>query len=148
MQVRDVMSSKVATCGRDTPLNEVARLMWDGDTGFVAVVDADGKLQGAITDRDTLIAAYTTGKPLHDLTAAVAMAGTVHSCSIEAAIEEAEQKMGEFRVHRLPVVGADGLLAGVVSLSVIARKAAQDADELLEQEVGLTLGAICRPRAS
>jgi len=148
MKVKAVMRSDVATCIPETKLTEVARLMWDGDTGFVAVIDPLTQvLVGVITDRDALMAAYTTGQTLEALTARVGMAKVVKTCSPEDQIEAAEQMMGEFRVHRLPVVDEQGKIAGVLSLNEIARKAAEEGDEFLEQEVGLTLGAICRPRA-
>ena len=54
--------------------------------------------------------------------------------------------MREFQVHRLPVVTKEGKLVGVVSLNDFARKAARDENEDLEEEVAVTLGAICQPR--
>jgi len=46
------------------------------------------------------------------------------------------------------VVAKDGKLVGVVSINDIAREATRDADEELEEEVAVTLGAICQPRTT
>jgi tRNA nucleotidyltransferase (CCA-adding enzyme) len=50
--VKGIMSSRVATCGEDTPLSELQRLLVAGD-GRVAVI-RDGKLAGVVTRGDVL----------------------------------------------------------------------------------------------
>jgi CBS domain-containing protein len=52
MLVRDVMTSPVVTCTRETPAPEVARLMQERDIGAVVVVDDDGRICGIITESD------------------------------------------------------------------------------------------------
>ena len=59
MTVKELQTSAVKTCGRDTDLATVAKLMWDGDCGAVPVVTDDHKVIGMITDRDICIAAAT-----------------------------------------------------------------------------------------
>jgi CBS domain-containing protein len=63
MKVESLMTTTPITCNRETPLGEVARLMWTKDVGFLPVVAKHtGQLVGVITDRDALIGAYMTGK--------------------------------------------------------------------------------------
>jgi CBS domain-containing protein len=59
MKARDVMSQPPYTCGPNTDLATVAKIMWDHDCGFVPVVDASGSVTGAVTDRDICIATST-----------------------------------------------------------------------------------------
>lgn len=148
MKVESLMTAPAITCNPETPLGEVARLMWTKDIGFLPVVAKDtGQLVGVITDRDALIGAYTNGKLLWEIPTEVSMARAVKTCRADMQVEEAEQIMGTNQVHRLPVVNGEGRLVGVISLNDIARRAATDADETLEQEVAVALGTICRPRA-
>jgi CBS domain-containing protein len=148
MKVREVMVSKVITCKDTALLGDAAKLMWEHDIGFIPVVSEDGgAVVGVITDRDGFLAAYFQGKPLWDIPVKSAMSTRIASCGPDAEVDEAEQIMSEFQVHRLPVI-ENGKLVGVISIKDLARRAAGDVNELLEEEVALTLGAICQPRAA
>lgn len=148
MKVSELMVEKVVSCKDTASLGEAASLMWEHDIGFVPVVSAEtGALAGVITDRDGFIAAYFQGKPIWDIPVRNAMSPRVIAIRPDAEVGEAETMMGEFQIHRLPVV-KDGKLLGVISLNDLARKAASEANEEFEEEVALTLGAICQPRAS
>jgi CBS domain-containing protein len=148
MKVSELMVEKVITCKDTASLGEAASLMWEHDVGFVPVISAEtGALAGVITDRDGFIAAYFQGKAIWDIPVRNAMSPKVLSIRPDAEIGEAETLMGEFQVHRLPVV-KEGKLVGVLSLNDLARKAASESNEEFEEQVALTLGAICQPRAS
>ncbi len=148
MKVSELMMEKVVTCKDTASLGEAASLMWEHDIGFVPVISAEtSAIVGVITDRDGFIAAYFQGKPIWDIPVRAAMSPKVLSIRPEAEIGEAETVMGESQIHRLVVV-KDGKLVGVISLNDLARSAASAADEEFEEEVALTLGAICQPRAS
>jgi CBS domain-containing protein len=147
MKVREVMVSPVVTCTDRAVLADAVKLMWEHDIGFVPVVSPEtGALAGVITDRDACIAAWFQGKSLQEIPVRTAMSTRVSSCRPDADVDEAEVIMSEIQVHRLPVVSEAGKLVGVVSINDLARRAAGDADEELEGEVALTLGAISQPR--
>jgi len=147
MKIREVMVPEVVSCTDRASLGDAVKLMWERDIGFVPVLAAEtGSLAGVITDRDACIAAYFQGKPLWDIPVTSAMSTRVATCREDAEVDEAELIMSEFQVHRLPVIGADGKVCGVVSLNDLAQRAVKDADEELEEEVALTLGAISHPR--
>jgi CBS domain-containing protein len=149
MKVREVMVPEVISCSERTPLAEAVKLMWEHDIGFLPVLSAQsGALLGVITDRDACIAAYFQGKPLWDIPVGSAMSTRVATCAAEAEVDEAEQIMSEYQVHRLPVTDAAGKLVGVISLNDLAHRAVRDADAELEEEVALTLGTISQPRES
>jgi CBS domain-containing protein len=146
MKVSEMMVKEVITCSDTMLLGDAARLMWEHDVGFIPVVSSEGVLVGAITDRDGFLAAYFQGKPLWHIPVSSAMSAWIATCPPDADVEDAERLMREFQVHRLPVVTKEGKLAGVISLNDVARKATHDQDEELEEEVAVTLGAICQPR--
>lgn len=147
MKVRDVMVPKVISCTDRASLGDAVKLMWEHDIGFVPVLSAEnGALAGVITDRDACMAAWFQGKPLWDIPVKSAMSTRIFTCRDDAEVDQAELTMSEYQVHRLPVLDADGKVAGVVSLNDLAQRAVKDGDAELEEEVALTLGAISHPR--
>ncbi|MGZ6143868.1 MAG: CBS domain-containing protein [Myxococcales bacterium] len=145
MKVSDLMVSDVVTCRDTASLGEAAKLMWEHDIGFLPVIGENGALVGVITDRDGFIAAYFQGHPIWEIPVRTAMSPRIASLKPDAEVDEAEQIMAEFQVHRVPVV-KDGKLVGVISLNDLARSAAGEFNEEFEEEVALTLGAISHPR--
>ena len=147
MKVAELMTPEVFTCTDRSMLAEAVKLMWEHDIGFVPVVSSEtGALTGVVTDRDACICAFFQGKPLWDIPIASAVSSRTVTCLPDAEVDEAEELMSEFQVHRLPVVDAAGKLVGVISLNDLAQRAAGEADEEFEEEVALTLGAISHRR--
>jgi CBS domain-containing protein len=152
MNVEQLMTKNGAACLPGATLNEVAQIMWDGDCGFVPVVESHARprLVGVITDRDVCMAAYTRGASLKDLCAADAMTADFAVCGPADALSHAVLRMAEARVRRLPVADEAGQLIGVISISDIAREAARQRRrrskrEITQAEVGSLLAAISEP---
>ena len=147
MQVQQIMTTTAASCRPDTNLAAVAKLMWDHDCGFVPVVDASGKVAGVITDRDICIAAATRRLPPERISTAQAMKrAPVHTALPEDTIDTALATMQQFKIHRLPVIGADGTLKGVLSMNDVIL-AAQETGGPGAAAVVSTLSSICAHRA-
>ena len=147
MKVSELMITDVFTCKETDQLVDVARLMWEHDIGFVPVIgSANGSPVGVITDRDGFMAAYFQGKPLGDIKVKSAMSPFLASIAPDATVGEAEGLMCELQLHRLPVVTKEGKLVGVISINDLARAAARESDAEFEEEVAVTMGAICQPR--
>ncbi|MHB1651156.1 MAG: DUF294 nucleotidyltransferase-like domain-containing protein [Desulfitobacteriaceae bacterium] len=53
-RVLDIMSSPVATCQIDTPINHIARRFTREKISSVVVTDANGKMLGLVTERDLI----------------------------------------------------------------------------------------------
>ncbi len=146
MQVKQIMTSEIATCRPDTDLAVVAKLMWDRDCGFVPIVDAAGKVVGVVTDRDVCIASATRRKLPEQITAAQAMRGQpIHTSQPDDTVEKALATMKQFQVRRLPVIGADSTLKGIVSMNDIVLASPQKAGPAVVDIVS-TLAAICAHR--
>lgn len=78
------------------------------------------------------------------------MTRDVKAASVGDSVAAVEALMQVHQIRRLPVVGTDGTLAGVISLNDLAREAERQQNpkikELHIRQVEATLAAVCRPR--
>lgn len=126
MKVQDVMTRSVATCSVDETLECAARVLWERDCGCVPVVDHDGRVVAMLTDRDVCMAAYTTGKALHELRIADAMSGELVSCRATEDLPTVAARMAQAAVRRLPVVDAADNPVGILSINDLANAAMRE----------------------
>jgi CBS domain-containing protein len=146
MQVKQIMTTDIATSRPDTNLAAISKLMWDRDCGFVPVVDAAGKMAGVLTDRDICIASATRRLLPEQIPAAQAMRPQpIHTVQPEDTVEQALATMRQFQVRRLPVIAADGTLKGVISMNDIVL-ASQQKEGPAVADIASTLAAICAHR--
>ncbi len=126
LQVRDLMTTRAVSVRVSEPLSTAARLMWDHDCGVLPVLeDNGGRVVGMITDRDICMAAWSRNVPPSAITAREAMSQGLVSCSPEDSISSAESAMRSRQVRRLPVLDQASNLVGILSVTDIARMAAQ-----------------------
>jgi CBS domain-containing protein len=150
MKVDQVMTRNVMICRPEDTLNEATRKMWDHACGCLPVVDDSERVLGILTDRDVAMAAYTQGKALHELMVRPAMSQDVAFCRLGDPLETAERTMQERQVRRLPVLGSEGRLAGIITLSDIARewerRKGGRSKDLSPDAIGRTLAAVAHVR--
>jgi len=123
MKVRDVMTKHAVSCGLNSNLAEVAELMWKNECGFLPVVGDGGNVIGVITDRDISIALGTRNQRPSELLVKDVMPAKLFTCTADDNIRYALKTMSIGRIRRLPVVDAEGALAGVLSIEDIVLKA-------------------------
>ena len=145
------MTTEVKSCPEYSTLNTAAQMMWDHDIGCVPIVDHENRVIGMVSDRDVCMSAYIQGVRLSNTAVTSAMSRQVFSCHPEDELASAEKIMRENQVHRVPVVDAQGHLAGLLSLNDIAREAAREAHfkkprQVSEAEVVSTMASVCAPR--
>jgi CBS domain-containing protein len=150
MKVKDVFRSQVKSCTPLTSLDAVGRIMWENECGAVPVVDAQGKAIGILTDRDLAMAMAAKNRGSSQILVRELTSGELFSCVAEDDITEAIRKMRLHRVRRLPVIDAQGQLAGILSLKDLALAAkpgkGSDPSELSFEDIALTLQAVSRSR--
>lgn len=130
MQIHHIMTRDVRTCALETSLTEVARLMRAGCCGAIPVLDPDGRIAGVVTDRDIGMAIVNSARKPINIAACEIMSRHVHACAPDDEVRTALAMMKQFRVRRLPVVGPDARLAGIVSMDdIILRALAPDAPD-------------------
>jgi CBS domain-containing protein/catechol 2,3-dioxygenase-like lactoylglutathione lyase family enzyme len=139
MRVRDVITRNVRTTKMDRSIRSVAKTICQNKIGGLPVVDDDNHLVGIISEKDILKAmlpGYTEflEDPIQAIDFQVMersygnvlqrkvselMAKTVYSVSIDEPVMKAAAQMDLHNFRRIPVVGQDKRLAGIVSLSDI-----------------------------
>ena len=123
----------VVTATRETPVARCAQLMHDEHVGGLVIVDEhDGRSisVGMITDRDIAIEVVAFGVDAQTLTAGDIMAGELAIARDDEDLLRVLATMREHGVRRLPVVGADGSLMGIVTADNLWEVLAEEVDGL------------------
>ncbi|MEU1462814.1 CBS domain-containing protein [Streptomyces sp. NPDC005727] len=155
--VNDVMTRTVVALRTGAAFKEIVRAMQEWRVSALPVLDADGRVVGVVSEADLLPKEeYREGDPdrsaqvrhLADLrkadavTAAELMTSPAVTVPPEAAIAHAARVMARRGVKRLPVVGHDGTLKGVVSRSDLLKvflRTDEDIAEDVDREVVVRL---------
>jgi len=119
MKIQNIMTADVAACSPDTNLAAAAGQLWENDCGWLPVADGEGKVIGAVTDRDICIAVATKNRPASEIPVHEVMTGAVHACHPNDDVKSAVKTMRNEKVLRLPVVNDEGRLQGVISMNDI-----------------------------
>jgi CBS domain-containing protein len=145
-QVRDILRRDTQTVSADTSLDEVIQVIDRNDIQRVAVVDAQGKLLGLISDRDLLRFFKHDEKGIWHLLAKVKHPFKQDACQIgqlqqclaettagevmvtglitareEMLIEDVIALMLDKQLKRLPVIDAEGRFKGMISRDSLLR---------------------------
>jgi CBS domain-containing protein len=157
--VKDVMTSRVIWMEEDTPFTVIARAFEDARVSAFPVLDQAGRVVGVVSEADLLaklaladgedgmpgmiggILRHQQVKKAGATTAAELMTAPPVTVSPEDTVEHAARLMYLRRVKHLPVIDAEGGLAGIVSradvLSVFSR-ADTDIREEVQSDVALS----------
>jgi CBS domain-containing protein len=143
------MTRDVITAGRDTTVEEIARLLWSYRISGLPVIDDQRQVVGIVTESDLLVrnahlhvpsylrvldALIPLGNPRQfeeelrralGTTAGEVMSTEVISVTSDTELVDAATLMLDRRVNRLPVVDG-GRLVGIISRSDYVRLLAQD----------------------
>lgn len=145
MKAEDVMTRNVKSCRPETNLSQAAALMWDYDFGAMPVVDDENRVMGMITDRDIAIAVATKGRLATEINVDEVMSGNVYACALNEDISSTLKTMRREKVRRLPVIGNDGKLTGILSINDIVIRAGEGKGkhEISYEDVVSTFKAVC-----
>ena len=121
MNVASVCTREVVTVTPHTDLIGAARLMREKKVGFLVVVESQpdtpyGRPVGVLTDRDIVVSVIAGEADPKLLTVADVMKQYPAMVDQSDPLEQALRTMRRMGVRRLPVVGAAGMLTGVLSL--------------------------------
>ena len=137
MDVKSVMTPDPACCTPNTKLADVAKMMLDNDCGEIPVVaDKDSrKPVGVITDRDIVIRTLARGTDPMQKTVGDVMSSPAVTVTPEMSLVECCDVMEREQIRRVPVVGEDGRICGIVSLADVAMHAGRRTTAEVLQEV-------------
>lgn len=133
----EICSRSVTIAFGETPLDGAARLMRDNHVGCLVVVDeVAGKriVVGVLTDRDIVTAVVAPGLDAAALRVEDVMTTDLVTAREDDSLIDLVRTMRRKGVRRIPVVGGQGELIGVVTLD--------DVLDVLSQELSLLVGAI------
>jgi CBS domain-containing protein len=125
-RVADVMTEEVQVIEPQQSLKRAAEIMAKFDVGSLPVCNGS-RLLGMLTDRDIVVRGIASGLNLETDCVSAAMTEDVLYCSPGQDIAEALHLMGNHQVRRLPVIDAERLLVGIVSLGDLAVERPQNA---------------------
>jgi len=131
----DVMTRKVTSALRDTPLTEVARIMATRGISGLPVVDSENRVAGVISEKD-FVFRIGGGEPLRSFMEVVAYALGNEGClampagrrkaedimtsppvtvTERATLSDVASLMAEKNINRVPVTDHEGKLVGIVA---------------------------------
>ena len=117
LTVGEICTSSPRVTSPEATLAQAAKVMWEGDCGMLPVVDAARKVVGVISDRDVAMALAVRGEKALEARVKDLMNARVVSCRADEPAGAALSRLAKFQVRRLPVVSADGVIEGVLSIA-------------------------------
>ena len=117
MKIKEIMTTDVETCMRESTLQEVALKMREINVGSIPICE-DDRLVGIVTDRDIVVRGLAeqipSEAPISEILSAEVVTGTV-----DLTVEEAAEMMATHKIRRLPIVTGEQVI-GIVSLGDLA----------------------------
>lgn len=105
---------------RDDTVVDAARRLRESDIGALPICNAEGRLEGVVTNRDLVVKVLADGRdPASTTLGDIADQSEVVTIGADDSVDEALRTMKEHAVRRLPVI--DGTeLVGMVSQADVA----------------------------
>ena len=135
MLIKEICMGNVVVCGPETSAVQAASLMRHRHVGDVVVVDDpqdEGVPLGVVTDRDLVVEVLGNG-----LDPAKTTVGSFMGRPVVIARESEDatlviERMRTHGVRRVPVVGGEGEVVGIVTLNDLLKAVIDEASALLE----------------
>ena len=137
----EVMTREPVSCEATDSIRRVAEIMKAEDVGSVPVVDSKSsrRLVGIVTDRDIVVKVLAGSAKVESATVRDAMTANPASVREDEDVNRAVALMSERQVRRMPVVDAEGKLAGIIAQADVATRVNKD------QQTGELVEAISEP---
>ena len=139
MKVKDCMCDDVCCVKPNAKVQEVAKLMAQNHIGCVPVCDDNDCICGIVTDRDVLLRCVACDKDIHQTPVSDIVSCNVYTCQENDEMSNAESKMGQQQIRRLPVCDNQNRIVGILTMGDIA----QNNQQLGQNQVCTTFENIC-----
>lgn len=139
MKVKECMCNNVCCVKPETKINEVAKLMSQNHIGCVPVCDTNNCICGIVTDRDIILRTIACGKDPCQCTTKEIMTTNVCTCQENDDMQNAENKMSQNQIRRLPVCDNNNHVIGILTLGDLA----ENDNQLGKNQVCTTIEQIC-----
>ncbi len=135
--VAEVMTNDPLSVSRHALAVDAARIMLEHDIGSLPVVE-DGQLLGIVTDRDLALRVVAAGLDPNTTRVEDVATSDLHPATPDDSLDDVYERMTTWRVRRLPVVGSNALLIGMVAQADLVH-------ELKDKKAGQLVDEISRP---
>lgn len=124
----EVMTREPASCEPGDPVRRAAGMMKAEDVGAIPVVESKSsrRLVGIVTDRDIVVKVVAGQGNVDQATVRDAMTSNPASVREDDDVSKAVELMAQRQVRRMPVVDAEGRLAGIIAQADVATRMNQD----------------------
>ena len=132
MSIGKICNREVVCSSRASTIREAAFLMREHHVGDLIVVNENGKRQpvGIITDRDITISIVALGLDPDVMTVGDIMGRELVTLREDQGILETIRQMRLRGVRRLPIVGEDGALVGIITVDDLVALLANELNDL------------------
>ena len=113
--------------------------MNENHIGCVPVCDTNNCICGIVTDRDIILRTVACDKDVCNTKTSDIMTTNVCTCKEDEEITNAESKMTQNKIRRLPVCDSNNKVIGILTMGDLA----QNDREIGKQEVCTTISDIC-----
>jgi CBS domain-containing protein len=124
MQVSGILGDKghdVKSIGPDTPISVAVHRMAATGVGCLVVLHDDGRIAGVLSERDVVRGLAHHGEGFLRLHAHDVATGSPATCRLDDDVTTVMVRMTQSRQRHLPVLDADGHLAGLVSIGDVVK---------------------------
>jgi CBS domain-containing protein len=127
MQCSEIMTKNPECCLPSDMVIKAAQLMKSEDVGPIPIVaDKDGKrLTGIVTDRDLAIKVIAEARDPNTTRLQDVMSDDVVSCNENDDVDKVLKLMEENQLRRIPVVGKNDQLLGIIAQADVATRLGQ-----------------------
>ena len=139
MKVKDCMCEDVCCVRPETKIQEVAKLMNEHHIGCIPVCDDNNCICGIVTDRDIILRCVACNKDTNQTATSDIMTCNVTTCKQDDEMTNAQTKMEQKQIRRLPVCDSNNQVVGILTLGDLAHFDTQ----LGKQQVCTTIENIC-----
>jgi CBS domain-containing protein len=132
VSIGKICNREVVSSNRAITIREAAFLMREHHVGDLLVVNENGERQpvGIITDRDITISIVALGLDPDVMTVGDIMGRELVTLREDRGVLEAIERMRLKGVRRLPIVGVDGSLVGIVTVDDLIALLANELSDL------------------
>jgi CBS domain-containing protein len=118
------MTRDVVTGTPENTIVEAAQLMKTEDIGPVLIVDNEQSktLVGIVTDRDIVVKAIAEGRAANTTRVGDVMSKKLVTCRADDDVNIAMKAMAQYQLRRIPVVGENMKLLGIISQADVATR--------------------------
>ena len=121
---RDIMTKDVVTATPENSIVEVAQLMKTEDIGPILIVDNEQSrtLVGIVTDRDIVVKSIAEEQDVNTTRVGDVMSKKLVTCRADDDVDIAMEAMAQYQLRRIPVVGENMTLLGIISQADVATR--------------------------